>query len=328
MAMAAACADNPRERVAQFLKLHFDHYISAFRGEVRPIAILSEIRALDDPVRSLLFARFQALFRTVRAFFGPVDDEVRKSILTARTQTLIEAIFWSDVWMRQYALSDLDNVRQRLFDLLDGGIAARPQNKAARIFDIMVEPPTDGRPPFLKSAIKLINDMGYKGASIDRIAGDINLTKGSFYHHLEAKDDLILECFRDSYRRLGYLRQAAQETCESRWDVLRSIVASAVALQFEGHDPLLRTTALQALPLTMRAGMRELSNRTAMFLSGLVVDAMREGHVRVIDPYLAGHLIMSTINSANELRSWASRLDRSEAVTRYASVIEIGIFDD
>jgi hypothetical protein len=69
-----------------------------------------------------------------------------------------------------------------------------------------------GRKPRCRRALRFsvlprISSMmiGYKGASVDRIMKALKLTKGSFYHHIEAKDDLILECFRDSYRRLAHI---------------------------------------------------------------------------------------------------------------------------
>ncbi|MDN8891457.1 helix-turn-helix domain-containing protein, partial [Staphylococcus aureus] len=52
---------------------------------------------------------------------------------------------------------------------------------------------------FLQAATRLINERGYRGASVERIASELNVTKGSFYHHLEAKDDLVLACFRRSF---------------------------------------------------------------------------------------------------------------------------------
>ena len=44
---------------------------------------------------------------------------------------------------------------------------------------------------FLKAATRQINEHGYRGASVDRISASLNVTKGAFYHHNEAKDDLV-----------------------------------------------------------------------------------------------------------------------------------------
>ena len=35
-----------------------------------------------------------------------------------------------------------------------------------------------------------MNEHGYLGASVQKISERLNVTKGAFYHHIEAKDDL------------------------------------------------------------------------------------------------------------------------------------------
>ena len=56
---------------------------------------------------------------------------------------------------------------------------------------------------FLLAATRLINELGYRGASVQRIASELNVTKGSFYHHLDAKDDLVAACYRRSFDRIA-----------------------------------------------------------------------------------------------------------------------------
>ena len=60
---------------------------------------------------------------------------------------------------------------------------------------------------FLMAASRQINEHGYRGASVDRISAALNVTKGAFYHHNEAKDDLVAACFRRSF---GIAREAQQ----------------------------------------------------------------------------------------------------------------------
>jgi tetratricopeptide (TPR) repeat protein len=51
------------------------------------------------------------------------------------------------------------------------------------------------RATFLTAATRLINQRGYRGASVDKISQQLNVTKGSFYHHHETKEELIGACF-------------------------------------------------------------------------------------------------------------------------------------
>ncbi|BAI98647.1 TetR family transcriptional regulator [Sphingobium sp. TA15] len=327
MVEQAGKADTPRARVDQYLRIHFDHYAAAMQGKTRPLAILSEMRALEGAARAALMQQYQAVFRGVRAFFGPADTAARKLRLTARTQMLNEVVFWSAIWLKQYDVGDFDTVRRQLFDILDGGIATRPSRALpAALGTGEAVAAGDSYSQFLRTATRLMNEVGYRGTSIDRIAAELNLTKGSFYHHLPTKDELILQCFRNSYQRLRDLREQARKAGLDAWETLISVIAQAMKYQFGEDYPLLRTTAFQALPDSVRQIPYEHAQRTTLLFSGLLVDSVREGAAKNVNPLLASHIIMSTINSASDIRSWAAKQDRDDAVADCLSAITRGIF--
>lgn len=49
-----------------------------------------------------------------------------------------------------------------------------------------------------KTAIKLFNKYGFKGTSVERISKAVGLKKGSLYHHIESKNDLLFDVFREA----------------------------------------------------------------------------------------------------------------------------------
>jgi AcrR family transcriptional regulator len=301
------------------------------RGEERGIATLSDIRALDDGARQALEKHYQAIFRRIRGFFGDVGDADRKALLTARAHMLTEVTFWLPAWIERYSISDFDRVRTKLFELLANGIApagARSLPIApVTLDDDPTDPPETGRGPFLRAATRLINELGYRGASVDRIVAELNVTKGSFYHHLDAKDDLVLECFRQSYRRVSRAQHLADEAGSTHWQRISTAIAMLLDVQFGGTWPLLRTTALHALPADVRILVVERSNRMALRFAGMLVDGIGEGSIRPIDPMIASQIVMATLNAAYDLRHWAQRLPRAKAVAMYASTLTTGLFD-
>lgn len=329
MAKEAAMEATPRARVDRYLKIYFDHYATSLRGKTRPLAILSEIRTLDPTSRATLLGKYQSVFRDVRAFFGSMDTEEQKRTFTASAHILNEALFWSAAWLKNYAIRDFDMVRQQMLEIFEHGFA-KPETLAhpiANATPALQNKDNDSHTAFIKIATRLLNEVGYRGTSIDRIASELNLTKGSFYHHLKAKDDLILECFRNSYRRLGDLHEHAKATEQSSWECLLSILANSIRYQFEDENPLLRTTTYQALPIALRDTVYEHSQRTALRFTGLIVEAGREDKARTINPLLASHIIMSTINSAYDIRAWAARQGTEKAVDYYMSLLVGGIFN-
>ena len=281
-------------------------------------------------MRAPLTRHYSAIFRGVRDFFGVPQDAAHKALQTARAQALLETVFWLPVWLSRYSLRDYERVRRRMFELFDHGLAPTDAPWAPQPLELgPTEPALEpGRANFLRAATRLISERGYRGASVERIALELKVTKGSFYHHMEAKDDLVLECFARSYERVSQAQRAADAAGGDQWTRLSSAIAALLDIQFAGDWPLLRTTALHTLPNDVRPDVIERSNRMALRFAGALADGITEGSIRAVDPMIASQAIMATLNAANELHNWASTWPRGQAVALYASTLAYGLFDD
>lgn len=327
MAEQAAAEPDPASRVRQYLDLYFQLHAAALHGGT-PIATLSELRALEAPVRVPLERAYQQVFRTVRGFFGPIRDDAHRRLLTVRTFLLEGSIFWLPTWLPRYSIGDFDRVHARLYDILAHGIVAAGQPWAPANPPAQDDDAGDGeagRTSFLRAATRLINRRGYRGASVDRIASELSVTKGSFYHHLEKKDDLVVACFRESFSRIAAAHRTAQALEGSEWHRLSSVIAALLDIQFGGDRPLLRTAALQALPAELRLDVVERSNRLALSIAGTLVDGIREGSIRPVDPAIASQVVVAALNAAEEMHGWAAHYPREEAIATYAAVLSHGL---
>ena len=331
IAQTADAEADPRARVRHYMHSHFALQARIRRGEERPMTVLADMRAMDGPDRAALADRFRGILRTVRGFFGPSPDDATKALHTARTHVLMENMLWLPGWLFRYFVDDFDRVEQRLFDLFDHGLApnhARWAPVQSQLeTDSLLEGPELARHNFLMAATRLINERGYRGASVDRIASELNVTKGSFYHHLDAKDDLVVECFRYSFLTLSRAQREADAAGGTEWQRLCSAMAMLLEIQLGTDGSLLRTTALQALPPDMRDRVVERSNRIARRFAGTMIDGISEGSIRTIDPIIAAQSLMVMLNAAYELRTWSAGLAPEAAVSAYASTLAFGLFD-
>jgi AcrR family transcriptional regulator len=327
----AGMAATPQERVARFIGANVELQSAVTSGTSLPLAKLSDIRTLEAPVREPLEKHYQAIFRQVRAYFGPLGDMHHKALLTARTHMLLEVVFWLPVWINQYSLIDFPRVQAELIDLLTNGVAAPGSLWQPEIIDLAdggARGETECPESFLRVATRLINEAGYRGASVVRIAEELNVTKGSFYHHLDAKDDLVLECFRRSYRRYSRVLSLAEDSQPTGWRRLATAIATLLNIQFFQAWPLMRTSAFLALPASLRSNVVARSNRTALRFSGTLIDGMKDGSIRIVDPLIASQLIIATINTAFDLRKWASQQSQDAVIAYYASSMVEGLFND
>lgn len=330
MVHEAGAQPDPRSRVRRFIDLHVALRADVIRGRRQPLAGLSDLRTLEDSIRMPLERRYQAIFRDVRAFFGEPDDAVHKHIMTARAHMLLDTVFWLPVWISRYPIDEFDRVSRRLFDILENGIALpEAEWRPVLLKDTGREatPEEGSAENFLRVATRLINQIGYRGASVVRIVEELQVTKGSFYHHLDAKDDLILACFRRSYRRISHVQAMARELRGNEWGRLSSVIASLLDIQFDAQWPLTRTSALQSLPANLRQEAVDRSDRSAVRFAGNLIEGAAEGSVRLVDPMIASQMIIATLNSAFDLLKWASRLERADAVGIAASTVLGGLFE-
>ncbi len=331
MASEAATAPDPRARVQKLFALHFALVTRIRRDEAHPETRLSELRALNDPARGELITLYQSVLARVAGFFGPAPEPELHARHLARAQVLMEIIHWSRIWTPQYALSDFPRVQAQLMELFDHGLAPAGVTWAPQVLQIGAEPDNSGeigREAYLRAATQLLNERGYRGASVKGIAARLNLSKGSFYHHLAGKDDLVLECFARSYERTSQAQQMATDSPGSWWDRIASCVATLLDIQFDARFPLLRTIAMQALPPERRPDVLRLSERMAQRFAGMMFDGMAEGSVRHVDPFIASQCLLAVLNAAIDSHHWAAaRPTRAEAVAVYAAPFVHGIFD-
>ncbi|AKM07883.1 TetR/AcrR family transcriptional regulator [Pelagerythrobacter marensis] len=331
IASDALAEPDPPARLRRYIDEHVALRTRIRRGERGLVAALSEIRTLDPAAQAPLLARYREIVGRVRGFFGEPQSDRAHALFSARAHVLLEAMMWWPVWSLRYSTLDFPRVSERMFDILAYGIPSRPGEWRPRTLDSGDwRTREDAKPSqndeFLRAATVTINQRGYRGASVNRIARSLNVTKGSFYHHHDAKDDLVLSCFQRSYDRLSSVQMAGQTVDADYWTRLTSVLAELLDVQFFDAMPLLRTTALQALDTDHKLDVVTRSNRLARRFAGMLIDGVADGSVRPIDPLVASQVIMSTLNGAYEARNWADRFGDPElAVRTYATTLSTGL---
>lgn len=331
MASEALAQGDPAASLRRYIALHVDLRGRIRRGERGLITSLSEIRTLDEEAQRPLLMRYRQMVDTVRAFFGEPRSDYERTVYSARTHVLLEAMMWWPVWSLRYSHLDFPRVEERLFDILAHGMPSKPGRWLPNgLADAGWRSDKRGLPSqndeFLRVATVMINERGYRGASVNRIAEALNVTKGSFYHHHEGKDELVLACFQRSYDRLSTVQLAGQKGAGDYWTRLSGALAELLDLQFFDTMPLLRTTALQSLDSEQKTDVVTRSNRLARRFAGMLIDGIADGSVRPIDPLVASQIIMSTLNGAYEARRWAERFgDPAKAIEAYASSLTCGL---
>ncbi|MBB6427011.1 TetR/AcrR family transcriptional regulator [Sphingopyxis sp. JAI128] len=305
IADASAAAD-PEARLAELFRLYFDQAARVQAGEESPLAILSDIRALEETEQERAVARYGEMLLAAAALLAPQpasEGEILRSV--PRAQMILVQLFWSAAWSSQYAPDDYPQVARRLFAILARGLTPGEPgwngDWARRAKEIAHGDSPDDRAEFFRTATREINRLGFRGASIDRIAAGMKLTKGAIYHHFDTKDALLEACFERSFAHMWRIIRAAEADGGSPQGQLVTVIVALVAFQTGDEGPFLRDTALTALRSERRAVVLGEWNRIILHLAAMVTEGIAAGEVRAVDALLAAQAISATVNAADEI---------------------------
>ncbi|SEP50320.1 TetR/AcrR family transcriptional regulator [Amycolatopsis saalfeldensis] len=191
----------------------------------------------------------------------------------------------------------------------------------------MTTPPVRrGRPGYdleslLQVAVKLFNERGYDGTSMEDLSRKLGITKSAIYHHVPSKEELL----RLSVDRAldGLFEVAAETTAlEGRAiDRLEHLVRGSVLVL---ADRLPFVTLLLRVRGNTKVERAALARRREfdLVVTDLVKLAESEGDVRPdVDPAVAARLLFGTVNSLIEWyrpRRGSSATDLADAVCKMA----------
>jgi AcrR family transcriptional regulator len=307
-----------RESLDLLVRGYFDLRRRIALGEADQLATFNDVRALHDAGVGKAYTQ---MFRNARALLLKSEDvrRLERVDCNARTHLLISQFFWAVVWIKRYHTGDYARLADHLLDIFENGLSRKERSWRPQTLAGIERAPADkaeaARETFLQSATALVNEHGYLGASVQKISERLNLTKGSFYHHVEAKDDLILACFQ---RTLDIMRHAQVEASRTTRDGCANLASAAAALveyQLSGNAPLLRTSALTSVPEKIHQQLIEDFERISGRFSLVASDGIADGSLRPIDANIAAQAVTAMVNASAEVHMWAPGI-KAENVSR------------
>ncbi len=309
---AAAGRSTAKDRVAALVDGYFDFRREVALGVADDIAVFNDVRALGDQGVNEAYVR---MFLRARDLIASLPMErADRAGANARTHHILSQLFWAVVWLPRYDPEDYARCGDRLLDILENGIASARSIWAPASLDAPAALAGDevSRETFLRAATELINEQGYRGASVDKISARLNVTKGSFYHHIAAKDDLVVACFERTVDVMRAAQRGADAKGGAGWDRLCSASAALAEFQVTGGAPLLRTSALTSTPEAMQLELITKFDRVSGYFAAMISDGIADGSVRPIDANICAQMITGALNASAELNFWSRGLPPAE----------------
>lgn len=320
---------DPEGRIRAFQAGYFRLLAEVACGERSEIANFNDVASLTGSSGDIVREAYTALFRRVRnLIIGGKRSSFSHAQVNARAQLLLSLTTWARVWVNRYEVDGYARAADHVSDILLRGLGA-PQAVWSPPVLSPIDPPLPGDDlvspeAFLRAASRLINEQGFRGASVEQISASLNVTKGSFYHHNDHKDELIVDCFERSFAVIRRT-QAAAAACPTGWQQLSAAAAALVRYQLSEHGPLLRITARSGLPEADSYATLRTMNRLSERFANFVVDGVADGSVRPVDPAIAAQMVHGMINAAATITRWVPGVTIDNAVDLFARPLFMGL---
>lgn len=169
----------------------------------------------------------------------------------------------------------------------------------------------------LRAATRLFRERGFHATSMQDLAEALGMNRGSLYHYIGSKDDLLWSIVIGALDRLGDHVRPILESDSPSADRLRRAIAAHLAFAAQHGDELsLVQIELRSLSPERRHAIVERRDAYERLWRGAIEAAMAEGALRATDVRLAGIAILS---ACNWFTQWY-RPDGSMSVDEIATV--------
>ncbi len=176
----------------------------------------------------------------------------------------------------------------------------------------------------LRAATRLFRERGFHATSMQDLAEALGMNRGSLYHYIESKDDLLWWIVTGALDRLQervgpvLLRDERGEPGAAR---LRGAIAAHLAFAAEHGDELsLVQIELRSLPEDRRRSVIERRDAYESLWRDAIDDAVAEGALRLADTRLAGIAILSACNWFTQWYRPDGPLSVEEIATTFADL--------
>ena len=148
----------------------------------------------------------------------------------------------------------------------------------------------------LESAVKAFASRGFYGTSMDDIAEELHLTRGSLYYYFRDKEEILALCHLAA---LDAVLEAAERVRAAGLppdETLRLLVVEHVRIQVDKFHGTALALEFDALEPRARAAVVAARDRYEGALREILADGIAAGLFRPVDPKLAAFAIFGAIN--------------------------------
>lgn len=152
----------------------------------------------------------------------------------------------------------------------------------------------------LQIAIGAFNRMGFHATSMEAIAAELGLTKGTLYHYYESKTALLYKCVLHSIEDGRLLAASADAAGGSGLEKLERYLRAQFSTLAGRSGSSWLMTDISALPSSQQTKVRRYSRVVDALVQKFIAEGIADGSIASTHPKIAEFFLMGALN-------WLSR---------------------
>ncbi len=186
--------------------------------------------------------------------------------------------------------------------------------------------PANKNEEILATAVRIFKEKGYHATSMQNIADAVGLQKGSLYHYLSSKEDLLFQVFeRASGELTQQLKDILAANDPSVIKVRRAIQAHLIQLCNQIDIFSVYLSERRALNTRHYAKVRAEGELQARLIEKIIQQGVASGELATADSKIAAHAILGMCNWLHQWYSPGGRLTPEEIAKIFGDMVVDGL---
>jgi AcrR family transcriptional regulator len=152
------------------------------------------------------------------------------------------------------------------------------------------------RTRILESAVRSFAEKGFYGTSMDDIAEELLLTRGSLYYYFRDKEEILALCHATALEAMLDVTARVRASALPPDQALRRIVIEHARVMVDKFHGTALALEFDALDAPRRAAIVSVRDAYERSLRDVIAEGVRRKVFRPVDPKLAAFAILGAIN--------------------------------
>lgn len=148
----------------------------------------------------------------------------------------------------------------------------------------------------LRTAVRLFNERGFAGTSLDDVAAQLNVTKPVIYRYFPNKDQILFECVRMGLTQILEASTGAAAQPGAAYDRLMALMRRYAEIMTEDFGMCVIRTGDHELQPASRRKFRAHKRKIGLAIRALIVEGIEDGSIAPCDPRLMSFAVAGALN--------------------------------